>query len=296
MEKQRNNLLPAEYFMATFTLPEQLRNIVRSHQRQLFKIFYKASSQAIFKLAKDPKHLGGKPGMIGILQTWSRTLIYHPHIHYIIPGGVLSGNNNQWKSAREDFLLPVKPLSIIFKARFRDELKKTELFDKTPKEVWKSNWVVNIISVGTGESALKYMAAYLFRVAVSNKNLISCDDGKVSFYYKDSETEQKRIMTLPALEFMRRFLQHVLPRGFQKVRYYGFLNHKQKQGLNVIKYLLGVVPVKQEPAEKKEATELCPECGNKMVLLISTRRKRGPPLEVLFMRNKTKPINQLVFN
>ena len=282
VEKQKNNLLPVEYFMATFTLPESLRSITRSHQKQIFKIFFKATSQAIIKLAKDPKYLGGKPGMTGVLQTWARTLVYHPHIHYIIPGGALSFDHTKCLSTREGFFMPEKPLSIIFKAKFRDELKKTKLFKLIPQNAWKQTWVVNIISVGRGEAALKYIAAYLFRVAISNNNIISCNDSKVSFYYKDRETGQKRVMTLPVLEFMRRFLQHVLPKGFQKVRHYGFLMSKKKKQLDVIKYMLGVKAIPKEDVEKKELSVICPECGNKMILLENSPRKRGPPLEELF--------------
>lgn len=225
--------------------------------------------------------------MIGVLQTWSRQLEYHPHIHYIIPGLGIDQDKQKIRFSKEGFLVHVIALSIIFRAKFRDLLKETELFDKIPPELWQqreARWVVHIQSVGRGEAALKYLAAYLYRIAISNKNILCCKKGKVTFRYRKRDIQTYKIMTLPALEFMRRFLQHVLPKGFQKVRYYGFLSPKKKDLFYQIQLLLRARVSREQKADKKEFTFSCPECGKQMILVKQTHRKRGPPLEVLLFR------------
>lgn len=297
LEKQRENLLPVEYFMATFTLPEELRRLLRSHQKELYHLFFQASAESLQTLTLDPRFLGGSIGMIGILQTWTRALEYHPHIHYIIPGLGIDQDKQKIRFAKEGFLVHVKALSKIFRAKFRDALMKTEWFDQVPQTVWQQDWVVHIQSVGEGEAALKYLAAYLFRVAISDKNILSCNNGQVTFRYKDAPSGSYKIMTLPALEFIRRFLQHVLPKGFQKVRYYGFLSPKKKALFQQIQLLLkarvkqteNVYLVQNRKVDKKEFSFYCPRCKKPMILVKQTHRKRGPPLEEIFFQTTLFP-------
>jgi len=288
LDKQQDNLLPVEYFMATFTLPEGLRCVSRSNQKTVYTIFFHASAQALQKLALDPKYLGGKIGMVGVLQTWTRSLDYHPHIHYLIPGGALSPDDKTWIPAKNTFLMHNKPLSIIFRAKVKDALKKSGLFKHVSPQVWQHNWVVHIEPVGNGRAVLKYLAPYIFRIAISNRNILGCKDGQVTFRYKDSDAGQFKTITLNALEFMRRYLQHVLPRGFQKVRYYGFLMSKKKKQLTEIKHLLSVQEVKTEKTAAKEFIFTCPKCGRNMILIEQSNRMRGPPLEEILFHRKLR--------
>ena len=163
------------------------------------------------------------PTGMPLAQTWSRILTLHPHIHFIIPGIAISENGEKIVFPKEGFLMRVEPLSIIFRAKFRDALNKVGLLDNVPPETWQQDWVVHIKSVGNGQAALKYLAPYVYRIAISNSNILACNNGRVTFRYKDSNSGRFKTMTLPALEFMRRFLQpvcrpgtgrHVLPKGF----------------------------------------------------------------------------------
>jgi hypothetical protein len=274
--------------MATFTLPQELRRLVRSHQKMLYHLFFQAASQSLQILAKDPRFLGGEIGMMGVLQTWTRTLEYHPHIHFIIPGMAISSNNDKILFSKKGFLMHANPLAKIFKAKFRDYLKDVGLIDLVPAEIWKQDWVIDIEAVGSGQPALKYLSAYLYRIAISNKNIISCKDGIVSFRYKENNSGIYKIMTLPALEFMRRYLpvrgrafdrQHVLPKGFQKIRYFGFLHPKNKIQSSIMQLLLKVrLPVKEKHEINKFLFK-CPKCGKEMKLINTDDRKRAPPLE-----------------
>ena len=159
---------------------------------------------------------------VGILHTWGRNLAYHPHIHYLIPAGGLAADAQTWLPARQDFLLPVKALSRIFRGKFRQALARTALFARIPSKVWQQEWVVHCKPVGNGRTALKYLAPYVFRVAISNRRLVKLENDQVTFRYHATDTGQLKLCTLSAEEFIHRFLQHVLPKGFVKVRYFGF--------------------------------------------------------------------------
>jgi len=286
LEKNKQLLLPVNHFMVTFTIPAELRAVARSNQKLFYSILFRASSQTMAKLALDPKYVGGKPGMIGILHTWSRTLIYHPHIHYIVTGGGLSENKKVWNKSRNNFLFPVKALSKIFKAKFRDELQKENLsiFNSIPTNIWKKAWVVNSIPVGKGERALKYLAQYVFRIAISNSRIISCEKGKVTFNYKESKTNRWEIMTIQAEEFIRRFLQHVLPAGFVKVRYYGLFAVKNRTLLKKTREMLGCWQKEKRiiPQAKNSKFFKCPICKKEMIIVFSIPRpiqkcNKAPP-------------------
>jgi len=287
LKQQRALLLPVPYFLATFTLPEGLRRLARSHQRVLYALLFQASQQALQKLAADPKYVGGTLGLMGVLQTWTRDLRYHPHVHYLIPGGGLSSDGLTWRPARCNYLLPEKPLAQIFRAKFRALLKQAGLFDEVSPGLWRQNWVVDLLAVGSGEAALKYLAPYVFRVALSNRNLLALTDGQVTFRYRDSQTQTPQTTTLPAGQFIGRFLQHVLPRGFQKVRTFGLLHPKQRDHLARFQAHLqpdGPLPVEPSPAASsaqrrvcRPAAVRCPHCACELVHLRQIRRRRGPP-------------------
>ncbi|MCP4454464.1 MAG: IS91 family transposase, partial [Planctomycetes bacterium] len=251
LAKKQALLLPVIYYMVTFTLPSELWALVRSHQKALYNLLFRASSASLQKLAQDPRHIGGTLGMLGVLQTWKRDLGYHPHIHYIIPGGGLASDGKTWLAARHDYLMPEKAVAIIFRAKFRDGLKKLGLFDQVPTKVWKKDWVIDIEEVGSGKEALKYLTPYIFRVAISNKNILAVNDRDVTFRYRDRESDTTQIVTLPGEKFMGRFLQHVLPKGFQKVRTFGLYHPKQRRKLKLVKEQLQ--PKDCETNEEKQA-------------------------------------------
>lgn len=243
LEEQKSLLLPVPYFMVTFTLPAELRPLARSKQRLLYNLLFRASAAALLKLAQDPRFVGGRLGMLGVLQTWTRDLRYHPHVHYLVSGGGLS-NEGSWRSAGKNFLVHEQPLGMIFRAKLRDGLKKAGLFAQVDRRVWKKDWVVDCEPVGSGVAAFKYLAPYIFRVAISNNRLRQLEDGNVTFSYKESATDQVKQCTVTAEEFIRRFLQHVLPPRFIKVRYYGLLSPAQRPRLQLARQLLAAATSK----------------------------------------------------
>ena len=221
----------------------------------------------MLQLAQDPRFVGARLGMVGVLHTWTRQLLYHPHVHYIVTGGGLTADGH-WRSSRPDFLVPVKALSPIFRAKFRDQLKKTQLFAQVEPRVWRKDWVVHCEPVGSGAQAFQYLAPYIFRVAISNNRLRNLENGNVSFAYKKSATDQLRHCTLSAQEFIRRFLQHVLPPRFIKVRYYGLLSPAQRQLLQKARQLLRTSATKLKRAETAAPqTMRCPHCRLPLTLL-----------------------------
>lgn len=241
LEKQTARLLPCPYFLLTFTLPAELRELVRANPRACYAALFEASSAALKTLAADPKYVGTQtPGFFGVLHTWGRTLEYHPHVHYVVPGGGLSDDGAKWLPARADFFVPVKALSILFRAKFRDALKRAGLDAQAPASVWKQAWVVNSQAVGDGRASLKYLAPYVFRVAISDRRIVSVDDERVTFSYRKSGTHHWRKMTLEPHAFIRRFLQHVLPAGFQKVRHYGFLAAGRRVSIDAVRWLVSL--------------------------------------------------------
>ena len=276
-------LLPVPYFLVTFTLPEAWRELARSHQKLLYNTLFRASAAALQTLAHDPRFVGGTIGMIGVLHTWTRALHYHPHVHYLVPAGGLACKGRQWLPARADFLVPVKALSVVCRAKFRDALRQTPVFDRVPTEVWEQDWGVPGTPVGTGAQALQYLAPYIFRVAISNNRILTLEDGQVTFQYKDSRIEQSKVCTLSAEEFIRRFLQHVLPAHFVKVRYYGWLSPGNREALHMVRELLGAQsppsPLEEHARDSTPATTTvhCPRCGQAMALVETLRPKHRSP-------------------
>lgn len=286
LDKQQELLLPTPYFMVTFTLPAELRDLVRRNQQTGYNSLFRASAAALQNLAWDPHYVGGQIGMVGVLHTWGRNLSYHPHVHYLVPAGGLAADRESWIKTRHDFLVPVKALSILFRAKFRDTLKETDWFDQIPAQVWHKDWVVHCKAVGSGLSALKYLAPYIFRVAISNNRILKVTDGKVTFRYRESDTRKWRTSTLIVEEFLRRFLQHVLPKGFVKVRYYGLFSPGLRHWLAVIRLWLdtsGQEEINPNAVDDGVDVEpqhqvLCPTCGQVMQWVKKLRpRSRCPP-------------------
>jgi hypothetical protein len=281
LEHQHDLLLPVPYFMLTFTLPAPLRPVARSHQALLYDLLFRASAAATQHLAADPRFIGGQLGLVGVLHTWGRTLTYHPHVHYLIPAGGLADEDQTWRPARDDFLVPVKALSGIFRARFRDALRSTELFDLVPASVWEHAWVVHCKTVGTGETAFKYLAPYIFRVAISNSRLLEVEHDHVTFRYRASDSGQAKLCTLAVEEFIHRFLQHVLPKGFVKVRYYGFLSVNHRAQLMTLRQQLAPSTTTSDYVPAPEPTDQPTLCTESFVTPVTPVATNVPGLAPL---------------
>lgn len=272
LDWQLQRQLPTHHFMLTFTVPEQLRAFIRSHQHIGYGALFQASAGAIKKLAPDPKYLGADtPGFLGVLHTWGRQLQYHPHIHYLVPGGALSGQDGRWHPSSSGFYLPVHALSRIFRAKFRDAMQQAGLLGEIPLEVWNIDWNVNCQAVGSAQTTLNYLARYVFKVAISDSRIVRVDDTTVVFRYRKPHSNRLRTMALPILEFMRRFLQHVLPRGFMKVRYFGFVSPSFSMSIEELRarvelahgFTLQHAHTGIEPPAAP-APLCCPHCGGRL--------------------------------
>lgn len=284
LEKQQDALLPVSYFMVTFTIPSELHVLAQRHQKIVYNILFRTSAEALKQLAQDSRYVGGEIGMIGVLHTWGRDLSYHPHVHYLVPAGGLSFDGEHWVCAQRNFLIPVKALSILFRAKFRDELHKAGLIAEVSPAVWQKDWITHSKPMGRDEGALKYLAPYIFRVAISNRRILSMKDGQITFSYRESDSGRWRRMTVSIDEFLQRFLQHVLPKGFVKVRYYGLFSPAKRYLLPLIKLWLGQDDLRDGKneadcdVEAPSSVVACPTCGQPMRWLCEVRpRARCPP-------------------
>lgn len=300
LEQQRSRLLlPLPYFLVTFTLPDPLRSWIRSHPQIGYEILFDASAQALQDLAANPKRLGAHLGMLGILHTWSRTLIFHPHIHYLVPAGGLSLDQRQWIASSPTFLFHEKSLGLHFRTLFGQLLQKRapEALDQLPAKIWKQNWGVDCAAAGSGENALAYLARYIFKTATGNRVLPVLASGQVLWPYRDSKTGRLESIPLEPIEVLRRFLQHILPRSFSRVRLFGWLHPAAKVRNNRVRALLQQAPILSEterqtwqssqeappdfeaqqhsPEEALRSQPVCSCCGRPMLRLGSL-----PPLPV----------------
>ena len=294
-EQRRQELLAVPYFHVVFTVPDALHDALRSNQTRLYGALMQAAGQSLVELAADPHYVGGTVGLLAVLHTWGRTLTYHPHVHCLVTGGGLDPKTQEWRAARPDYLVPVKALSLLFRRRFRERLGPILGTLKIPACVWRIPWVVHCEPVAGGpERVLNYLAGYVYRIAISDQRILSAENGQVAFRYQDTRDHQFKIMTLAAHEFIRRYLQHVLPRGFHKVRYYGLWapgHHALRQRLQL---LLGPASPSDAPsAEPSQITSLklfvgvdlpvvshiCPQCQQAALVWIGrlAPRQRGPP-------------------
>jgi hypothetical protein len=258
--------LPGPHFLLTFTVPETLRPFIRSHQRLAYQAMFHASATALKRLAKDERFIGTDlPGFTGVLHTWGRQLQYHPHIHYIVPGGGLSKDRTTWRPSRANFFVPVKALSPIYRAIFKDNMRQAGLLGHIDPQVWTIPWNVHSQANHHGHSAFTYLAPYVFKVAISNQRLVSLTDRTVTFTYRKVGSARPRTTHLDVMEFLRRFLQHVLPDGFMKVRHFGFLHASCAIPPATIRLMIVQAhPSDDQPTQRKPPQPLaarCPVCG-----------------------------------
>ena len=274
--RQENKLLPVPYFLVTFTVPEELREVIRAHPRELYAALFRESSGALADVALTK--LGIQPGFTGVLHTWTRQLIFHPHVHYLVPGGGLTPDRLRWKRVSDpQYFLPTKVLAARFKNRLRQglEAEHQELLKQIPARAWRQSWVVDVQPVGRGHTALKYLAAYVQKTALSAARLVACDEHTVTFTHQDRATGETRALRLSGQEFLRRFLQHVLPTGFQRVRHFGWLSPAAKKRWQRIHALLDWKPAPLPQPSLNPQLPLCPRCHKPMRLLGTFAR--SPP-------------------
>jgi len=308
-QKRAAELLPVEYFHVVFTLPDQLSPLALQNKRVIYGLLFQAASETLLKIAGDPKHLGAIIGFVAVLHTWGQTIHHHPHLHCVVPGGGLSPDHSRWISCRKGFFLPVKVLSRLFRGKFVAYLKAAneqgrlvfpgqskhlaegDHFASLLNEVSKLEWVVYAKRpFGGPVQVLKYLARYTHRVAISNHRLVSLSEGEVTFRWKDYADENAvKEMTLDVREFTRRFLLHILPRGFVRIRHYGLLaNRYRTERLECCRRLLalstnpaatlGAASMISDQCSTDPESEICPVCREGRMTILKKLAPQGSDL------------------
>jgi len=295
LERRRAEMLPVPYFHITITVPEELREVLRANQRHGYGVLMRASAAAIIELARDPRYVGGTVGVLAVLHTWTQQLNLHPHVHCLVSGGGISEDASTWHPARRKFLVPIKALAKLLRGKFRAMLRQKCPDLIIPGAVWHKRWIFHVTAWGSGEQAvLDYLARYVFRVALTNTRIVSLDDETVTIQYKERKTGRSRTCRLSGQEFMRRFLQHVLPRGFHKVRYFGLWHPAQRHNATRVRQMLQLhattkfdpppdfvvpplVPSGAEPAPSINP-QTCPHCQGRLIFIrsLSPRQAMAP--------------------
>ena len=292
LEQRREEMLPVRYFHVTVTVPEELRTALRRHQVNGYGALMKAAATAIIDLGRDPRWIGGTVGVLAVLHTWTQRLIFHPHVHCLATGGGLSDDGTVWHSAGRTFLFPKSALATLARARFRDAFTRLCPDAGLPRHVWQIPWVVHITPWGEGQqAALDYLARYAFRIAITNNRILAVDNETVTYRYKDRAADRHRNETVSGHEFIRRFLQHVLPAGFHKVRSYGLWHASRRDQLrnlhNVLLLEQPADPPRADPSDAEPAAlpgdppqpRRCPHCETghlRLVRRLSPARPQGP--------------------
>jgi hypothetical protein len=271
---QRELLLPVPYFHVVFTLPAELRRIVRSHQRALLPVLFRAAFTSLARLCADPHFLGGRIGALAVLHTWTRTLEWHPHVHMLVPGGALAADGRTWIPAprrRTRYLVPVKALAKLFRGRFLHLARRALPGVAFPHIPWGKSWIVFAKPVVQGaEKVLEYLGRYVHKTAISDQAVVATDDRTVTFGYRDSRDQRRKTMNLPADEFLRRFLQHVPLKGLHRIRALGLLHPAHRDTLRRLQLLLAP---RQRPephtAKRPPRPRLpCPACRQASLVLV----------------------------
>jgi hypothetical protein len=284
LDQRTTELLPCDYFHITVTIPQTLRNISRSNQKQMYSVLMKTAADSLLQLAEDSKHLGGKVGILAVLHTWRGDLGYHPHVHMLVTGGGVDDSRN-WVSCKNKFLVPVTALSKLIRGKLCARLRKnnSDLYSQIDPATWSNAWVVHCLHYRQGQNAvLKYLARYVFRIAITNHRIISMDETHVTFRYKDRRTGKWKICRIEGIEFIRRYLQHTLPKGFHKVRYYGIWHKSNANNVSILvdKFAIAqataALPLQDISADNAQAhaepipnkAPRCPHCGSDHLILI----------------------------
>ncbi len=330
MSEREQELLPVPYFHVVFTIPHELAPLALQNKQAVYDILFRAAAETLKEVAKNPKHLGADIGFLGVLHTWGQNLMHHPHVHFVIPGGGLSQDRASWipckrsKDGKQAFFLPVRVLSRVFRGKFIAALKRAKhrgeiqlrgalralddgvAWERYLNQAVRNEWVVYAKRpFGGPQQVLKYLARYTHRVAISNQRLLSFTKGRVSFAYTDyANANRAKTMTLDGCEFMRRFLMHVLPHGFTRIRHFGFLSNRYRtSNLALCRQLLTTAaPAEQsspEQAESKndrilEDRSKCPICERGQMVIIEELLPPGravPPPHFRHIRLRTPTLD-----
>lgn len=274
IERQTQALVPGSYFLVTFTLPAELRELVWQHQRVLYGALMDCSWATLHTFSQNHKQLQGSPGAVAVLHTHARRLDFHPHVHLAMPAAALDADKGLWRTLRKSakgggYLFNHKALAKVFKAKFLTALAELGL---PPPPNLPVKWVVDCKCVGNGEKALVYLGRYLYRGVIQEKDILRCESGQVTYRWRDSKTKKMAQRTLSAVEFLRLVLQHVLPKGFRRARNYGFLHPNSKKLIALLRLLVfkpcGKAPVQSAAATQSERPKLlCRCCGAVMAIV-----------------------------
>jgi hypothetical protein len=262
LDRQRAKLIPSDYFMVTFTVPRPLRALAWHHQTPVYNLLFDTAAQTLKDFGRNPRFLGADLGMTAVLHTHARTRDFHPHLHVIVPGGGIHQTRRQWIKVKHKYLFNQQALARVFRARFLKALHDEgfQLPNALPQK-----WIVDVKHVGSGEPALKYLAAYLYRGVINEKNILANHNGQITFQYLEARTGITRTRTLNGDEFLWLILQHVLPKGFRRVRDYGFLHGNAKTRLTLIRWSLRVMTAAKAPRARPQFK--CPTCHAPMQIL-----------------------------
>ena len=271
LDRQLQLQLPTHYFLITFTVPEELNPFFLCKPKEGFSALFKAASGALKSLAKNPRFAGvDLPGFFGVLHTWGRTLNFHPHIHFVVPGGGIDKAKGIWRSTRKDFYAPGQALGKVFRGLFREFVARAGVEDCLKPSVYRKKWVVDCEAVGQNrEGIIKYLAPYVFKTAITDSRIVAINHGSVTFTYVKSGSRRQRRMTLAAREFIRRYLMHVLPSGFMRIRHYGFMGsgcslpHDRLVALVRMAQAFEVEPIDCVPTPERPLR--CPRCGGRLI-------------------------------
>jgi len=293
LEHRQAELLPVPYFHITVTVPAELREVLRGNQRDGYAVLMQASAAAIIELARDPRYVGGTVAVLAVLHTWTQQLSLHPHVHCLVSGGGISDDATTWHPARPNFLVPIKALAKLVRGKFRAMLRCKRPDLDIPDAAWRKDWILHVSTRGNGEQAvLDYLARYVFRIALTNARIVALDNATVTIQYKDRKSGRARTCRLNGDEFIRRFLQHVLPRGFHKVRYFGLWHPAQRHNAARVRQMLqlqappkadptpppGVPPIDAgtEPDPPIEPLRTCPHCHHGPLVFIRVLARQSP--------------------
>src|SRR5215472_18477263 len=307
LEARRQELLPTRYVHVVFTLPHELAPLALQNKKILYHLLLQSSAETLLTVARDERHFGAEIGFFSVLHTWNQKLLHHPHVHCVVPAGGLSPDHTRWIAARPRFFLPVRVLSRVFRGKFVAGLRELHAggrlgfhgsltglaapvaFAAMLRELFRSDWVVYAKRpFGGAEHALRYLGCYTHRVAISNHRLVALEDGEVVFRWRDSaHKNKKRLMRLALDEFLWRFFMHVLPRGFVRIRHFGFLEHRRRAKLLPLCFALLAATAESQPVIGTPAGNIpqplwtCPQCGRPMAIIerftASQARVRAPP-------------------
>lgn len=276
IERQLAKQLPCDYFMITFTVPEQWRELVWQNQKLLYNLITQSAWETVNTFSQNDKHLQGSAGAVTVLHTHTRRLDYHPHVHLVMPAGAINQNQGCWRSKKTKFLFDHKALAKVFRAKMFAGIKQAQLAfpDCAPKQ-----WVVDCKKVGAGDKALVYLGRYLYRGVVQEKDILSHQNGRVTFRYRHGKTGRLETRTVSAVEFLRLILQHTLPKGFRRARNYGFLHPNSKRLITLVQLKLRIIPKPYQPISRPTLTCSC--CGGVMqIIRTRIRAEQARPTQV----------------